>query len=78
MRAAMLEVEATYVFIMRRKMVWIEKETFCGWGCSQCAWEFRPSGTLAGKSLDEMKKNYLYKRDKAFALHVCGKHANKP
>jgi len=58
----------------RRKLIWIEEQRFLGWGCSLCAWVFRPSGTLTGKTLDEMKENYEQQRDKDFAVHICAAH----
>jgi hypothetical protein len=60
---------------MRRKLVWIERRNFQGYGCSECPWVFNSSGTPAGKSLDEMKKDYEQQRDKHFAAHVCAEHA---
>jgi hypothetical protein len=59
---------------MRRKLVWIDRKSFQGYGCSECAWMFKPSGMPAGKSLDEMKQNYERQRDKHFADHVCTEH----
>jgi hypothetical protein len=59
---------------MRRKLVWIEEQSFWGWGCSECAWVFNASGSPAGNSLDEMKQNYEQRRDKEFAAHVCAEH----
>jgi hypothetical protein len=56
---------------MRRELVWIEEQRFRGWGCSECAWAFNPSGTPTGKSLEEMKQNYEQQRAKDFAAHVC-------
>jgi serine/threonine protein kinase len=50
-------------------------ESFRGWGCSECAWVFSPSGPPTGKWLDEMKENYERQRDKDFAAHVCAEHA---
>ena len=40
---------------MRRKLVWDERQNFQGWICNECAWVFKPSGTITGRSLDEMK-----------------------
>jgi hypothetical protein len=59
---------------MQRKLVWVEEQRFQGWGCSECAWVFNPSGAPTGKSLDEMKENYERRRDKDFAAHVCTEH----
>jgi len=59
---------------MRRKLAWIDEQRFRGWGCSECAWVFNPSGSPTGRSLDEMKQNYERQRDKDFAAHVCAEH----
>jgi hypothetical protein len=59
---------------MRRELVWIERQGFLGWGCSECAWVFKPSGTPTGNSLDEMKRDYEQRRDKDFAAHLCAEH----
>jgi hypothetical protein len=56
---------------MGRKLVKNEDQPFAGWGCSECAWVFGPSGPLTGKTLEEMKRNYEQQRDKDFAAHVC-------
>jgi hypothetical protein len=59
---------------MHRKLVLIEEQRFWGWGCSECAWVFNPSGSPTGKSIHEMKQNYEQQREKAFAAHVCAQH----
>jgi hypothetical protein len=59
---------------MDRKLVWIEEQLFAGWGCSECAWVFNPTGAPSGKSLDEMKLKYEQGREKKFAAHVCAEH----
>jgi hypothetical protein len=59
---------------MSRKLLWIEEELFWGWGCSECAWLFRPLGPLVGQSIDDMKVNYEHQRDKEFASHACAEH----
>ncbi len=64
-----------YTAAMPRKLVWIESQTFEGFGCSECNWAFKPPGALVGESLDEMKEKYEAQRDKEFAAHVCVKHA---
>jgi hypothetical protein len=58
---------------MPRKLVWIEKQSFQGFGCSECNWMFRPSSALLDESLDRMKEKYAAQRDKEFAAHVCVK-----
>jgi hypothetical protein len=59
---------------MHRTLVWIEEQRFHGWGCSECAWVFQPSGTLTDLSFEEMKRNYERQREKDFAAHVCAEH----
>jgi hypothetical protein len=59
---------------MSRKLVWIEQPRFRGWGCSECAWVFNPSGPPTGKSFDEMMRNFELQRDREFTLHVCADH----
>jgi hypothetical protein len=59
---------------MSRTLVWIEKQLFNGWGCSECEWVFNISGSPIGNSIDEMTQNYLRQRDKDFAAHVCTEH----
>jgi len=56
------------------QLIWIEKPRFEGYGCSECAWTFKPSGPPGGNSLDEMKETYERLRDKEFAIHVCAEH----
>ncbi|MGC1106460.1 MAG: hypothetical protein WA876_07970 [Candidatus Acidiferrales bacterium] len=59
---------------MRRELVWIEKQEFGGWACSECAWVFVLSGSPTGKSLDEILRHYEQQRDREFSAHVCAKH----
>ena len=59
---------------MRREMVWVERERFRGWACSECTWEFNPAGVPAGNSIAEMKQNYERQRDNEFQAHLCAKH----
>ncbi len=58
----------------RRKLVWVERQNFHGWACSECAWEFNSARPPAGNSLDEMQRHYEQRRDKEFASHVCADH----
>jgi hypothetical protein len=60
--------------VMRRTLIWIDEQRFSGWGCSECACVFNPSGPPTGESLDEMKQSYERQRDKDFAAHVCAGH----
>jgi hypothetical protein len=59
---------------MERRLKWIESPKFQGFGCSWCNWKFKPSGTLLGDSLEQMKRKYEADRDKEFAYHVCKEH----
>jgi hypothetical protein len=59
---------------MRRKLVWVERRNFQGFGCSACSWVFKPSGAFVDGSLDEMKNTYEAQRDNEFAVHICVKH----
>jgi hypothetical protein len=64
---------------MNRDLVWIERENFAGWGCSECAWTWAfdlsssgPAGK-SGNSLDELTY-FEFQRDTSFTLHVCADH----
>jgi hypothetical protein len=59
---------------MSRTLVWIEQPRFRGFGCSECGWQFKPSGTPTGRSFDEMMRNFESQRDKEFRFHVCADH----
>jgi hypothetical protein len=59
---------------MSRVLVWIKQQRFAGWGCSECVWIFNPSTGSAGKSFDEMVRDFELQRDKEFALHVCANY----
>jgi hypothetical protein len=55
---------------MTRNIVWVEEPRFRGFACSECSWRFDYSAP-AGKSFDEMMRNFQLQRDKEFASHVC-------
>jgi hypothetical protein len=57
-----------------RKLVWVEAQTFEGWGCSECAWLFNFSGPLSDKSLDEMKQSFQVQLSEEFTSHACAEH----
>jgi hypothetical protein len=72
---------ATYLHLARRPrvdalrtLIWIVEPWFQGFGCSECAWVFNPSGPPVGNSLQEMKEYYEQRRDKEFAIHICAEH----
>jgi hypothetical protein len=57
--------------VMSRRLQWVARKNFLGFGCSECDWKFCPSGKPTGASLEEMKQWYKTQRDKEFAAHVC-------
>ncbi len=59
---------------MRRKLVWVKKQNFQGWACSECAWAFNPVGPVVGASIVEMMQHYEQQRDNEFTSHVCAEH----
>lgn len=59
---------------MRRKLVWVERANFQGWGCTDCAWVFRASRPLVGKTIDEMKTKFGEERDEEFSSHICAEY----
>jgi hypothetical protein len=57
-----------------RRLTWVDRLTFKGWGCSECDWRFYPSGPPMGESLEEMKRNFEMQLSEEFASHGCAKH----
>jgi rubredoxin len=57
-----------------RKMIWVKDSRHEGWGCSECAWVFNPSGPPLGGSMEDMKRNFESQRAKEFTAHVCAQH----
>lgn len=57
-----------------RKLIWVEKERFRGFACSECSWRFDSSAAPTGKSFEEMMGNFELQRDKEFTSHVCADH----
>jgi hypothetical protein len=62
---------------MSRRLVWIEKQRFRGFGCSECDWRFKSSGAPIGKTFDEMLRSFELQRDKEFTSHVCANYSPK-
>jgi|HubBroStandDraft_2_1064218.scaffolds.fasta_scaffold451234_1 hypothetical protein len=56
-----------------RKLVWVDKRGFVGWGCSECAWVFNLPVLPSGKSLEEMKRTFEMQLSEEFASHACAK-----
>jgi hypothetical protein len=61
-----------------RKLVRIERQSFMGWGCSECSWVFHPSDPPIGKSLDEMKRNFQMLLSREFESHDCPEYPRTP
>ena len=59
---------------MQRKLVWVERQSFYGWACSECVWVFDTAGPPVGESVDEMTSHYEQRRDNEFTSHVCSEH----
>jgi len=57
-----------------RTLVWVEEKRAKGWGCSECAWVFNPSGPPADEQLDEMKRTFKTQLSAEFASHACAEH----
>jgi hypothetical protein len=63
---------------MARELVWVEKNRFRGWACSDCSWQFNPTGSPIGDSMAEMVEKYEKQRDDEFKAHVCAKQPRQP
>src|SRR4029077_7153792 len=61
----------------RRKLVWIERPLFRGFGCSECRWRFKPADALTDISFNDMMRNFELQRDKEFTSHVCAYHSKE-
>ena len=70
----MVAVPRRKPFATLPEMVWVQRERFMGWACSNCTWEFNPSGIPAGNTLAEIKQHYERERDREFESHVCAEH----
>ena len=57
-----------------RQLVWIKTAKLEAWGCSACAWTFRPAGPPVGRDLEEMKQNFERQRDREYAAHTCSRY----
>jgi hypothetical protein len=58
---------------MNRKLIWVERPKFHGFGCSSCDWIFTSSARPVGKTFDELTQNYQTQMEKEFAAHDCAK-----
>ena len=54
-----------------RKLVWVEGQPVAGWGCSNCAWVFRPAILPIRNSLQELTAHAQNQLDNEFASHNC-------
>jgi hypothetical protein len=57
-----------------RKLVWVERLSIAGWGCSECAWIFAPINPPTGDSLDERIQKLQTRLFEEFAAHICAEH----
>jgi hypothetical protein len=57
-----------------RRLVWVERGGFAGWGCTVCAWVFDSSVWPAGKSLNETIENSQKRLAIDFESHDCSQH----
>jgi len=57
-----------------RKLARVEAQGVVGWGCSECAWVFKPSGAPTGKSFDEVTRYFQAQLYEQFASHACAEH----
>ena len=73
-RSITRQISECAIEAMRRELIWVERQNFQGWACTECAWAFNPSGPLVGGSIVEMMAIYKRQRDKEFTSHVCAKH----
>ena len=56
---------------MRREMVWVERERFRGWACSECTWKCNPS-SVPGRQLDRGNEAELRLGSATGSLHhIC-------
>jgi hypothetical protein len=62
-----------YTPSMPRKLIGSEKQSFRGFGCSECNRMFKSASALLDESLDRLKQKYEAQRDKEFAAHDCVK-----
>ena len=60
-----------------RKLEWVEGQSVGGWGCSNCAWVFRPSNLPSGTSVDELAAHAQRQLDQEFAAHDCAEHPHQ-
>ena len=58
---------------MNRKLIWVERPKFNGFGCSACDWVFKASSPLVGQSFDEVTQKYQNQMDKEFDAHDCAR-----
>jgi|KBSMisStaDraftv2_1062788.scaffolds.fasta_scaffold121162_2 hypothetical protein len=54
-----------------RKLVWVEGQKVAGWGCSNCAWVFRPPILPIRNSIQELTTHAQNQLDNEFASHNC-------
>jgi len=58
-----------------RQLVWSEESGLLG--CSDCNWVFRPPRPPVDQNPEDMAREFLLRRDEAFARHVCVDHPKR-
>jgi hypothetical protein len=58
-----------------RKLIWVERSSVRGNGCSECAWVFGASGWPIGDTVEQMLRNFHSQLSKEFASHLCTNHS---
>jgi hypothetical protein len=56
---------------MMRRLRWVERAAFSGWGCSKCPRTFRPAGSLGPMSINELVDKTQTQLDEDFLSHDC-------
>jgi hypothetical protein len=54
-----------------RELVWVEGQDIGGWGCSACAWMFKPSVGAVGASVRELIDDAQRQLEEEFLAHEC-------
>lgn len=60
---------------MPRELIWIED--LSRWGCSCCAWVFKPRRPLGEAAIEKMKHKFEIEWDREFILHRCSEYPKR-
>jgi hypothetical protein len=58
-----------------RQLVWSEESGLLG--CSDCSWVFRPPRPPLDQNPEDMAREFLLRRNEAFAQHACVDHLQR-